>query len=165
MTAEAARPLVALVVAAESDWGILQHASIRLAELGIAHTRHVVAAQDAPQALQGFVDHAEERGVRVFVAASAGHAPLAAGLAAHTLRPVLGVPLESPLLRGLDALVATVQTTPGTAVGGLAVGRAGAVNAALLAAAILALDRPDLAHRLGTGRAQQAASVLAASLA
>ncbi len=164
MAIEDTTPLVAVVVAQEDDWAILQHASATLTELAVAHTCHVVSAHDAPRALAEFVGTAEQVGVEVFVAGGAGSTSPAVAIAAHTLRPVLGVPLESPLLRGLDALTATVQTPAGTPVGSLAIGRAGAINAALLAAQILALGRPELARRIQDRRAQQTTAVLAATL-
>jgi len=153
------RPAVAVIMGSSSDWEVMQHAPATLAELEIPHEVRVLSAHRTPDALEEYVADAEARGCQVFVAAAGGAAHLAGVIASKTLRPVLGVPMETKL-GGLDSLLSTVQMPAGIPVGALAVGRAGAVNAALLAAAILAGSDPELAERLRAYREAQAQKVL-----
>ena len=151
---------VAVLMGSRSDWEVMQHAPQTLETLGIEHEVRVLSAHRTPDALEEYVADAEARGCHVFVAAAGGAAHLAGVVASKTLRPVLGVPMETKLSGGLDSLLSTVQMPAGIPVGTLAVGRAGAVNAALLAAAILARSDPELEDRLRAYRHEQARAVL-----
>ena len=142
-----------------SDWEVLEHAVETLRALEIPHEARVLSAHRTPDALEAYVRDAEARGAQVFVAAAGGAAHLAGVVASKTLRPVLGVPMGTQL-GGLDSLLSTVQMPAGIPVGTLAIGRAGAVNAALLAAEILALHDDGLAGRLRRHRKEQAQAVL-----
>jgi 5-(carboxyamino)imidazole ribonucleotide mutase len=142
-----------------SDWETMEHAVETLRRLEIPHEVRVLSAHRTPDALDEYLSDVEARGARVFVAAAGGAAHLAGVVASKTLRPVLGVPMGTPL-GGLDSLLSTVQMPAGIPVGTLAVGRAGAVNAALLAAAVLALGDTELAERLRSFREEQAQKVL-----
>jgi 5-(carboxyamino)imidazole ribonucleotide mutase len=142
-----------------SDWETMERAVETLRRLEIPHEVRVLSAHRTPDALDEYVSDVEARGARVFVAAAGGAAHLAGVVASKTLRPVLGVPMGTPL-GGLDSLLSTVQMPAGIPVGTLAVGRAGAVNAALLAAAVLALGDTELAERLRSFREEQAQKVL-----
>ncbi len=153
-------PLVGMVMGSKSDWETMRHAAETLDRFGVVHETRVLSAHRTPEALVGFVSTAETRGMRVLIAGAGGAAHLAGVVAAHTLLPVLGVPIDSSALKGLDALLATVQMPGGIPVGTLAIGRAGAVNAALLAIAILALERTDLKEKLRAFREEQAQKVL-----
>ena len=150
---------VAVVMGSRSDWEVMEHAVEALRALEVAHDVRVLSAHRTPDALHAFVLEAEARGVQVFVAAAGGAAHLAGVVASKTLRPVLGVPMGTQL-GGLDSLLSTVQMPAGIPVGTLAIGRAGAVNAALLAAEILALSDEALAGRLSRHRKEQAQAVL-----
>jgi len=142
-----------------SDWETLRHAAETLAGLAIPHETRIVSAHRTPQRLYEYAAGARGRGLAVVIAGAGGAAHLPGMLAALTPLPVLGVPVESAVLRGQDSLLSIVQMPAGIPVGTLAIGRAGAVNAALLAAAILALGDPALADRLDAWRAAQSASV------
>jgi 5-(carboxyamino)imidazole ribonucleotide mutase len=150
---------VAVLMGSKSDWEVMQHAPQTLARLEIPHEVRVLSAHRTPDALEEFVADVEKRGCRVFVAAAGGAAHLAGVVASKTLRPVLGVPMGTQL-GGLDSLLSTVQMPAGIPVATLAVGRAGAVNAALLAAAILALADEGVERRLRQFRKEQAQRVL-----
>ena len=152
-------PLVAVIMGSRSDWETMEHCVQTLRKLEIPHEVRVLSAHRTPDALEEFVADVEARGARVFVAAAGGAAHLAGVVASKTLRPVLGIPMGTPL-GGLDSLLSTVQMPAGIPVGTLAVGRAGAVNAALLAAAILALSDEELTRRLRAFRKEQAQKVL-----
>jgi 5-(carboxyamino)imidazole ribonucleotide mutase len=152
-------PLVAVIMGSRSDWETMEHVPATLAGLEIPHEVRVLSAHRTPDALEEYVADVEARGARVFIAAAGGAAHLAGVVASKTLRPVLGVPMGTPL-GGLDSLLSTVQMPAGVPVGTLAVGRAGAVNAALLAAAILALDDEEIESRLRRYRKEQAQVVL-----
>ena len=143
-----------------SDWETMEHAVQTLRTLGVEHEVRVLSAHRTPDALDAYVSEAEERGARVFIAAAGGAAHLAGVVASKTLRPVLGVPMHSQSVGGLDSLLSTVQMPAGIPVGTLAIGRAGAVNAALLAAQVLAVSDEDLAARLKRHRDEQAQGVL-----
>lgn len=153
-------PLVAVIMGSRSDWETMAHAVETLRELEVAHEVRVLSAHRTPKALEEYVAGVEERGVQVFVAAAGGAAHLAGVIASQTLRPVLGVPMHSQSVGGLDSLLSTVQMPAGIPVGTLAIGRAGAVNAALLAVAILARSDEALESRLRRFRKEQSAAVL-----
>ena len=142
-----------------SDWEVMEHSIQTLRTLEIPHEVRVLSAHRTPEALEAFLVDVESRGAQVFVAAAGGAAHLAGVVASRTLKPVLGVPMATSL-GGLDSLLSIVQMPAGVPVGTLAVGRAGAVNAALLAAEILALQDEDLAARLRKHREEQAQAVL-----
>jgi len=144
----------------KSDWETMKNASETLTRFGVPHESRVLSAHRTPQAATEFASGASARGLKVVIAAAGGAAHLAGVLAAHTLLPVLGVPMESQMLRGMDSLLSTVQMPAGIPVGTLAIGKAGAINAALLAIAILALQRPDLAEKLDAFRKEQAETIL-----
>ncbi len=154
-------PHVGVVMGSRSDWETLRHAAATLEDLGIAHEVRVVSAHRTPDLLFDYAAQAMARGIRVLVAGAGGAAHLPGMLAAKTPLPVLGVPVQSQALNGLDSLLSIVQMPAGIPVGTLAIGRAGAVNAALLAAAILALADPALAQRLEAYRRAQTDAVLA----
>ena len=143
----------------QSDWETLRHASDTLTGLGIEHEVRIVSAHRTPDRLAEYAKAASERGLGVIIAGAGGAAHLPGMCAAWTALPVLGVPVESHSLKGMDSLLSIVQMPAGIPVGTLAIGRAGAVNAALLAAAILALADPALAGRLASYRAAQTAAV------
>jgi 5-(carboxyamino)imidazole ribonucleotide mutase len=153
-------PLVAVVMGSRSDWETMEHCVATLTSLDIAHEVRVLSAHRTPDALEEFVADVEARGAQVFVAAAGGAAHLAGVVASKTLRPVLGVPMGTQL-GGLDSLLSTVQMPAGIPVATLAIGRAGAVNAALLAAAILARTDEALEGKLRAFREEQSAKILA----
>jgi 5-(carboxyamino)imidazole ribonucleotide mutase len=153
--------LVGIIMGSRSDWETMRHAAETLDELGVDHETRVVSAHRTPDLLFEYASTAEERGVEVIVAGAGGAAHLPGMTAAKTTLPVLGVPVESKALSGLDSLLSIVQMPAGVPVGTLAIGRAGAVNAALLATAIVARTRPELAERLKAWRAGQTDAVLA----
>jgi 5-(carboxyamino)imidazole ribonucleotide mutase len=160
MTPTTPAPLVAVIMGSKSDWETIKHASETLTRFGVPHESRVLSAHRTPQAATEFASCASARGLKVVIAAAGGAAHLAGVLAAHTLLPVLGVPMESQMLRGMDSLLSTVQMPAGIPVGTLAIGKAGAINAALLAIAILALQRPDLEEKLDAFRKEQAETIL-----
>ena len=145
-----------------SDWSVVEHAASTLEGLEVPYVVRIVSAHRTPQLLPELTAWAEEAGVEVIVAAAGGAAHLPGMLAAHTVLPVLGVPVPSPHLQGMDSLLSIVQMPAGVPVGTLAIGRAGAVNAALLATAIVSNGRPELRERLRAWRARQTERVLAA---
>ena len=151
---------VVVLMGSRSDWETMEHAVETLRALEIEHDVRVLSAHRTPDALDAYVREAEEQGARVFIAAAGGAAHLAGVVASKTLRPVLGVPMHSQAVGGLDALLSTVQMPAGVPVGTLAIGRAGAVNAALLAAQILAVSDEELGERLRRHREEQAQAVL-----
>lgn len=145
-----------------SDWETMRHACETLAALGVPHERKVVSAHRTPKLLFDYAQAAQKRGIEVIIAGAGGAAHLPGMTASSTRLPVLGVPIESKALKGLDSLLSIAQMPAGIPVGTLAIGRAGAVNAALLAAAVLAGSRPALARTLDAWRRKQTADVLAA---
>lgn len=155
-------PRVGVVMGSRSDWDTLQHAVATLERLEIAHEVQVVSAHRTPDLLFAYAEQASRRGLSVIIAGAGGAAHLPGMLAAKTALPVLGVPVQSSALNGMDSLLSIVQMPAGVPVGTLAIGRAGAVNAALLAASVLALHDPYLAGRLAEFRRVQTESVLAA---
>jgi len=153
------QPLVAVIMGSKSDWETMRHCDETLTQFGVAHECRVLSAHRTPQLAAQYATEAESRGFEVIIAAAGGAAHLAGVLAAQTVLPVLGVPMESPALKGLDSLLSTVQMPGGIPVGTLAIGSAGARNAALLAIAILANSRPELREKLKQFRAEQADKV------
>ncbi len=158
---KAAPALIGVVMGSRSDWDTLRHAVETLERLEIAHEVRVVSAHRTPDLLFSYAEQATGRGLKVVIAGAGGAAHLPGMLAAKTRLPVLGVPVQSHALNGMDSLLSIVQMPAGIPVGTLAIGRAGAVNAALLAASILALDDAALAGRLDTFRREQTDAVLA----
>lgn len=154
------KPLVGVVMGSRSDWATMEHAVTTLSSLLVAHEVSVVSAHRTPDWLFEYAAGAVGRGLRVLVAGAGGAAHLPGMLAAKTRLPVLGVPIESHALKGMDSLLSIVQMPGGVPVGTLAIGKAGAINAALLAASILALTDADLAGRLDEFRAAQTRDVL-----
>jgi len=154
-----AQPLVAVVMGSSSDWETMKHTCETLDRFGVPHERHVMSAHRTPVQAAEFASGAEARGIEVIIAGAGGAAHLAGVVAAYTLVPVLGVPMQSSALQGLDSLLSTVQMPGGVPVGTLAIGKAGATNAGLLAVAILSNSRPDLRAKLRTFRAEQTEKV------
>ncbi len=157
-------PDVGILVGSSSDWDTMRHAAATLAEFEIAYEANVLSAHRTPDETADYAREAEARGLDVIIAAAGGAAHLAGVVAAHTLLPVLGVPMQAWALDGLDSLLATVQMPRGIPVGTLAIGRAGAVNAAILAVQILATARPELRDKLRDRRRSQAEQILGESL-
>jgi 5-(carboxyamino)imidazole ribonucleotide mutase len=157
------RVLVGIIMGSKSDWGTMEHSAKTLEELGVPHEARVLSAHRTPDHLFEYASSAEERGLEVVIAAAGGAAHLAGVIAAKTILPVLGVPMESASLKGLDSLLSTVQMPGGIPVGTLAIGKPGAVNAALLAAAILGTKHPEFREAIRKYRAAQAEKVLASS--
>ncbi|HEX3532654.1 MAG TPA: 5-(carboxyamino)imidazole ribonucleotide mutase [Gemmatimonadaceae bacterium] len=145
----------------KSDWDTMQHAAQLLEALGIPHETKVVSAHRTPDLLFEYAESAESRGIQVIIAGAGGAAHLPGMAAAKTTLPVLGVPVESKALQGIDSLLSIVQMPAGVPVGTLAIGKPGAINAALLAASIVALNNPDVRERLRAFRAEQTNAVLA----
>jgi 5-(carboxyamino)imidazole ribonucleotide mutase len=158
------RPLVIVLMGSKSDWEVMRQADEMLAKFDIPHECRVLSAHRTPVETAEYVGQAEARGVEVIIAAAGGAAHLAGVCAAHTVLPVLGVPIESASLKGLDSLLSTVQMPAGIPVGTLAIGAPGARNAALLAVAILAASRPELRQRLRRFREEQKEKILAERL-
>jgi 5-(carboxyamino)imidazole ribonucleotide mutase len=152
-------PLVGVIMGSQSDWETMRHAAATLDELGIPHETRIVSAHRTPDRLAEYAKGARGRGLRVIVAGAGGAAHLPGMTAAFTPLPVLGVPVESAALKGMDSLLSIVQMPAGIPVGTLAIGRAGAINAALLAAAILAGTDNGLAARLDSWRAARTEAV------
>jgi 5-(carboxyamino)imidazole ribonucleotide mutase len=152
-------PPVAILMGSQSDWATLRHAAETLDALAIAHDDRIVSAHRTPDRLVAFAKGARDAGYKVVIAGAGGAAHLPGMVAAMTPLPVFGVPVESKALGGRDSLLSIVQMPAGVPVGTLAIGRAGAVNAALLAAAVLALSDAGVAERLDAWRANQSASV------
>ena len=153
--------LVGLIMGSKSDWDTMQHAAQILDALGIAHESKIVSAHRTPDLLFEYAESAEQRGIEVIIAGAGGAAHLPGMAAAKTTIPVLGVPVESKALQGIDSLLSIVQMPAGVPVGTLAIGKPGAINAALLAASIVSINRPDLRERLRAFRAEQTNAVLA----
>jgi len=153
--ASRAAPLVAVIMGSKSDWETMRAASATLEQFGVAHECRVISAHRTPALASEFAVNAESRGIEVIIAAAGGAAHLAGVIAAQTTLPVLGVPMESDALKGLDSLLSTVQMPAGIPVGTLAIGKAGATNAALFAIAILANRQLALKQKLRDFRAAQ----------
>jgi 5-(carboxyamino)imidazole ribonucleotide mutase len=155
------QPLASIIMGSHSDWETMSHASETLTGLGVAHDTRVLSAHRTPDQLFDYIASAQAAGVEVFIAAAGGAAHLAGVVAAKTVLPVLGVPIESQSLKGLDSLLSMVQMPAGVPVGTLAIGKPGAINAALLAAAILGTKRPEILEAVKRHRAAQAQKILA----
>jgi 5-(carboxyamino)imidazole ribonucleotide mutase len=164
MSSQSSNPLIGVVMGSKSDWETMRHASEMLARFQVPHESRIISAHRTPQAATEYASGARQRGMKVIIAGAGGAAHLAGVLAAHTVLPVLGVPMESQVLRGIDSLLSTVQMPAGIPVGTLAIGKPGATNSALFAIAILALDRPDLREKLEAFRAEQTEKVLSETL-
>ena len=153
------KPLVAVIMGSTSDWETMTHAVEMLERFGVPYEKHVVSAHRTPVWMAEFAQGAEARGIEVIIAGAGGAAHLPGMTAAHTVLPVLGVPVQSAALNGLDSLLSIVQMPGGVPVATLAIGKAGATNAGLLAVAILATSRPELREKLRAFRAEQTAKV------
>ena len=159
-----ANPLVGVLMGSKSDWETMSHCVATLEALGIQCEARVLSAHRTPDEAVEYAETAEQRGLEVIIAAAGGAAHLAGVCAAHTVLPVLGVPMESASLKGLDSLLSTVQMPAGIPVGTLAIGPAGARNAALLAVAILGVSRPELRDKLRQFRDRQRQKILKETL-
>ncbi len=153
-------PLVGVIMGSRSDWETMRHTAETLEQLGVPHEVSVVSAHRTPDWLFEYASLAEGRGIEVIIAGAGGAAHLPGMAAAKTLLPVLGVPVESKVLKGMDSLLSIVQMPAGIPVGSLAIGKAGAINAALLATAIISTGRPDLREALRGHRRAQTDTVL-----
>src|SRR5712672_2454354 len=151
---------VGIIMGSQSDWETMQHAAGTLDRLGIGYETRIVSAHRTPERLYDYARTARSRGLRLIIAGAGGAAHLPGMAAAYTVLPVLGVPIESKTLKGVDSLLSIVQMPAGIPVGTLAIGKAGATNAALLAIAILANSRPELREKLRVFRDRQTAKVL-----
>jgi 5-(carboxyamino)imidazole ribonucleotide mutase len=160
MSSQASAPLVGVIMGSKSDWDTMRHASEILTQFGVAHECKIVSAHRTPMWMAEYATAAEQRGLHVIIAGAGGAAHLPGMVAAHTTVPVLGVPVESTALKGIDSLLSIVQMPGGVPVGTLATGKAGAKNAGLLAVAILATSRPALREKLRAFRAEQTQKVL-----
>ncbi len=156
-----AEALVGLIMGSQSDWDTMQYAAQILDALGVPHETKIVSAHRTPDLLFEYAGSAEQRGLEVIIAGAGGAAHLPGMTAAKTTLPVLGVPVESKALAGIDSLLSIVQMPAGVPVGTLAIGKPGAINAALLAASIVAINRPEVRERLRAFRADQTSAVLA----
>jgi 5-(carboxyamino)imidazole ribonucleotide mutase len=154
------KPLVGVIMGSKSDWDTMRHASETLTQFAVPHETRIVSAHRTPQLLAEYSTGAAERGLEIIIAGAGGAAHLPGMAAAYTVLPVLGVPIESKSLKGIDSLLSIVQMPAGIPVGTLAIGKAGATNAALLAIAILANSRPELREKLRAFREKQTAKVL-----
>src|SRR4051794_13894543 len=164
MSKTTAKPLVAVIMGSKSDWETMRHADETLTQFGVPHECQIVSAHRTPAWLTEFAESAEARGLEVIIAGAGGAAHLPGMVAAQTTVPVLGVPIRSRALKGMDSLLSIVQMPAGVPVGTLAIGEAGATNAALLAIAILANTRSDLREKLRRFRAEQEQKVREATL-
>jgi 5-(carboxyamino)imidazole ribonucleotide mutase len=162
--AENSKPLVAVIMGSKTDWEAMRAASDTLKEFGVEHESRVLSAHRTPELAAEFASNAESRGIEVIIAGAGGAAHLAGVTAAYTVLPVLGVPMESASLKGLDSLLSTVQMPGGIPVGTLAIGKGGAKNAALLAIAILANKRPELRDKIRSFRAEQKKKIMSETL-
>ena len=156
--------LVSIIMGSRSDWDTLQAAATILNDFDVDHECKVVSAHRTPDLMADFAKNAEGRGIQVIIAGAGGAAHLPGMVAAHTSLPVLGVPVESAALKGMDSLLSIVQMPGGIPVGTLAIGKPGATNAALLAVAILALTRPELKQKLNEFRKNQTSKVMTEQL-
>jgi 5-(carboxyamino)imidazole ribonucleotide mutase len=154
-----AAPVVAVIMGSSSDWETMKHAVDMLVRFSVPHERHIVSAHRTPVWMAEFASGAESRGIEVIIAGAGGAAHLPGMVASHTILPVLGVPVQSAALQGLDSLLSIVQMPGGVPVGTLAIGKAGATNAGLLAVSILSNSRPELRAKLRAFRAEQTEQV------
>jgi 5-(carboxyamino)imidazole ribonucleotide mutase len=160
MSSQASAPLVGVIMGSKSDWDTMRYASEILTQFGVAHECKIVSAHRTPMWMTEYATAAEQRELEVIIAGAGGAAHLPGMVAAHTTVPVLGVPVESTAMKGMDSLLSIVQMPGGVPVGTLAVGKAGAKNAGLLAVAILANKRPELREKLRAFRAEQTQKVM-----
>ncbi|AWI08692.1 5-(carboxyamino)imidazole ribonucleotide mutase [Ereboglobus luteus] len=160
MKSESAAPLVAIIMGSQSDWPVLENAAKTLADFGVAHEARVISAHRTPHAAFEYATSAQKRGLKCIIAGAGMAAHLAGVMAGLTQLPVLGVPMESPQLKGIDSLLSTVQMPGGVPVATFAIGKAGAVNAALFAVSMLALNDESLSKSLSDFRAAQTKKVL-----
>lgn len=160
MSEQAAAPLVGIIMGSQSDWETMQHAADILRQFGVPHECRVVSAHRTPVWMQEYASSAEARGLELIIAGAGGAAHLPGMVAAHTVLPVLGVPVQSHALNGLDSLLSIVQMPGGIPVATLAIGKAGSINAGLLAVSILGISRPELRQKLQAYRLQQSENVL-----
>ena len=158
------RPLVAVIMGSKSDWGTMEHTGALLARFGVPHLCRIVSAHRTPELMADFARNAEEAGIEIIIAAAGGAAHLPGMTAAHTALPVLGVPIESAVLRGVDSLLSIVQMPGGVPVGTLAIGSHGAKNAALLAIRILGNSRPELRQKLREYHEEMAKAIASETL-
>jgi 5-(carboxyamino)imidazole ribonucleotide mutase len=163
-TANKSKPLVAIIMGSKSDWPTMEHAAVMLEEFGVPFEAKIVSAHRTPDLLFEFAKSAEAYGIEVIIAGAGGAAHLPGMCASQTVLPVLGVPIQSKTLNGIDSLLSIVQMPAGIPVGTLAIGEAGAKNAALLAVSILSNSRPDLREKLRAFRSKQTADVLGTEL-
>lgn len=161
---ESTKPLVAIIMGSRSDWDVMRESARVLSEFQVPHESRVLSAHRTPEATAKYVGEAAGRGIEVLIAAAGGAAHLAGVAAAHTLLPVIGVPMESQSLKGLDSLLSTVQMPAGIPVATVAIGTPGAKNAGLLAIAILANSRPELREKIRAFRNKQRDKILAEKL-
>lgn len=154
-------PLVGIIMGSQSDWDTMQHTADTLSQLGIRHETQVVSAHRTPDLLFDYVSRAESRGIKIIIAGAGGAAHLPGMAASKTSLPVFGVPVQSQALQGIDSLLSIVQMPAGVPVGTLAIGKAGAVNAALLAASVLGLSDSEIKSSLNSFRTTQTEKVLA----
>ena len=154
---------VSIILGSKSDWPVMEHASLTLKSLNIPHEQHVLSAHRTPDALQDYLKTVEERGIRIIIAAAGGAAHLPGVIAASTLLPVIGVPMTS-VLNGLDSLLSIAQMPGGIPVATMSIGKAGAINAALYATSILALQFPEYTQAIKRYRQEQAQAILEAEL-
>jgi 5-(carboxyamino)imidazole ribonucleotide mutase len=157
-------PLVAVLMGSKSDWDVMRHCPETLSQFGIPHECRVLSAHRAPAALVEYIHQAEARGVQIIIGAAGGAAHLPGVAAAHTTLPVLGVPMLGSSLGGMDSLFAIVQMPAGVPVGTLAIGKAGAINAALLAVSMLSLSRPELREHWRRYRKEQTEAAMKTQL-
>lgn len=154
------QPLIGVIMGSKSDWETMQNAAEVLAEFGVPYECRIVSAHRTPEFMREYAQAAEQRGLEVIIAGAGGAAHLPGMVASHTVLPVLGVPVQTQALKGMDSLLSIIQMPAGIPVGTLAIGKAGARNAALLAVAILANSRPELRRKLHAFRADQTQRVL-----
>lgn len=164
MSDSAAVPVVGVIMGSKSDWETMRHSTELLAEFGVSFHAQVVSAHRTPELMSQFASEAENRGFEVIIAGAGGAAHLPGMVASHTILPVIGVPVQSHALQGLDSLLSIVQMPGGVPVATMAIGKAGAINAALLAIRILAVSRPDLREKLRTYCNEQTQKVLRETL-
>ena len=158
------KPLVGIIMGSKSDWETMRHTDETLTQFGVAHECRVLSAHRTPNETADYTKSADQRGLQVIIAGAGGAAHLAGVIAAYTLLPVIGVPMPSQTLNGLDSLLSMVQMPGGVPVGTTAIGKAGAINAALLAVRILATTRPELREKLRAFQQEQADKVLRETL-